>query len=172
MPLPNPCSLLFGPLRWLPPRLHAHSLALLLNRVLAVPLKDGELDFMRGKRVALLVTDLGVGYRLQLGDNGFAALPDGLEDDLRVIGELQTFLLLATQREDADSLFFQRRLRIEGDTVTGLHLKNFIDALGEPPLPAVVHRLLNGLTDLYPRYCRSGTTSVQPDQLNPARPFQ
>jgi hypothetical protein len=37
--------------------------------------------------------------------------------------------LLATRREDPDTLFFNRRLCIEGDTETGLHVKNLLDAL-------------------------------------------
>jgi predicted lipid carrier protein YhbT len=41
-------------------------------------------------------------------------------------------MLLAARREDADTLFFQRRLRMSGDTELGLYLKNFLDAF-EPP---------------------------------------
>ena len=40
-----------------------------------------------------------------------------------------TMLLLATRREDPDTLFFNRRLNIEGDTETGLHVKNLLDSL-------------------------------------------
>ena len=34
-----------------------------------------------------------------------------------------------TRREDPDTLFFNRRLCIEGDTATGVHVKNLLDAL-------------------------------------------
>ncbi|MEW8013567.1 MAG: SCP2 sterol-binding domain-containing protein [Candidatus Sedimenticola endophacoides] len=44
-------------------------------------------------------------------------------------GTLYDFLLLATRREDADTLFFNRRLRLGGDTELGLYVKNFLDAL-------------------------------------------
>jgi predicted lipid carrier protein YhbT len=37
-------------------------------------------------------------------------------------------LLLAARREDADNLFFQRRLCTEGDTEPGLEVKNFLDS--------------------------------------------
>lgn len=44
--------------------------------------------------------------------------------------KLDDFLALALRREDPDSLFFTRRLVVEGDTETGLALKNALDALG------------------------------------------
>ena len=157
MPLPPLCDLVTRPLRWLPRRLHGGGLALLLNRVLAPALADGELDFLHGKTLAITVDDLGIRYGLRLADDGFVAA-DG-DADVRFAASLHTLLLLATQREDADSLFFQRRLRIEGDTATGLHLKNFIDALGEPPLPPALQRALERFTDLHGRHCAGVASS-------------
>ncbi len=90
---------------------------------------------------------------------------------MRFSGDAYTFLLLVTQREDADSLFFQRRLRIEGDTAIGLHLKNFLDALGEPPLPGPARQALERFTDLYARRC-GGASAAQAPQLIPDRPAQ
>jgi predicted lipid carrier protein YhbT len=63
------------------------------------------------------------------------------------------FLMLATRREDPDTLFFSRRLAIEGDTELGLFTKNALDALDLPlpdigalapdrVIPAVITRLL------------------------------
>ena len=51
--------------------------------------------------------------------------------DLRITGRARDFLRLATRLEDADTLFFQRRLKMEGDTELGLYLKNFLDAQEE-----------------------------------------
>jgi predicted lipid carrier protein YhbT len=87
---------------------------------------------------------------------------------VRFSGNADTFLLLATQREDADSLFFQRLLRIEGDTATGLHLKNFLDAFGEPKLPGPARVALERFADLYASRCGS----PQARQLSPGRPAQ
>jgi predicted lipid carrier protein YhbT len=58
------------------------------------------------------------------------------------------FLRLARREVDADTLFFDRRLSIEGDTELGLLLKNQLDALdlkrvlGVPPGP---RRLVSAL---------------------------
>jgi len=172
LPIPKLCRLLTRPLRWLPPRLHTGGLALALNRVLTAPLADGELDFLRGKTVSLEIRDLAVRHRLVLAEGGFGAAPAGTADDVRFSGDLYTFLLLATQREDADSLFFQRLLRIEGDTATGLHLKNFIDALGEPPLPTALRNALERFTDLYARYCAVDGAATRPTRLDPLSPLR
>ncbi|HEX7954152.1 MAG TPA: SCP2 sterol-binding domain-containing protein, partial [Burkholderiales bacterium] len=58
------------------------------------------------------------------------------------------FLRLARREADPDTLFFDRKLLIEGDTELGLLLKNTLDAidlqnvLGTPPGPL---RLLSAL---------------------------
>lgn len=168
---PSLCRVMTRPIRWLPQRLHAGGLALMLNHLLAHALADGELDFLRGRVVSIDVADLGVRFRLTLGGDGFAAAPTAAATDVAFSGDVYTFLLLVTQREDADTLFFQRRLRIQGDTATGLHLKNFLDALGEPPLPGPALRALERFTDLYARHCAQ-TAADQARQLTPGRPAQ
>lgn len=163
---PRLCRLITRPLRWLPHRVHAGGLSLMLNHLLAHALADGELEFLRGKTVAIEVSDLGIRYRMRLDDHGFVAARTADPADVAIRGEAYIFLLLATQREDADSLFFRRLLRIEGDTPTGLHLKNFLDALGEPPLPASARQALERLTDLFARRCGRGV-AFHKRQLNP-----
>lgn len=48
---------------------------------------------------------------------------------MRIAGRLDDLVALARRDEDPDTLFFQRRLMLEGDTATGLLLKNLLDAL-------------------------------------------
>ena len=150
---PSLCNLLTRPLRWLPQGVHAGGLSLMLNHLLAHALTQGDLDFLRDKVIAIEVIDLGILYRLQLGVDGFKTASGSREVDVRFSGYAHTFLVLASQREDADSLFFQRLLRIEGDTATGLHLKNFLDALGDLSLPRPAREALARFTELYGRHC-------------------
>jgi predicted lipid carrier protein YhbT len=170
-PAPAFCRILTRPLRWLPQRAHAGGLSLALNRLLAQPLADGDLDFLRDKVVGLEVSDLGIRFRLARDGRGFVPAADDAPEDVRFSGDVRTLLQLATQREDADTLFFQRRLKIEGDTETGLHLKNFLDAFGEPPLPAALRDGLARFADLYARHCGSAA-EVQARQPSPGRPVQ
>ena len=44
-------------------------------------------------------------------------------------GNLYDFMLLVSREEDADAMFFKRRLKMEGDTELGLYIKNFLDGL-------------------------------------------
>ncbi|BAN68343.1 conserved hypothetical protein [endosymbiont of unidentified scaly snail isolate Monju] len=133
--------------------MHARGLALVVNRLFADALDAGELDFLEGKVLHVEVEDVGLHYRLVMRGGRFAAAAAEAPVDVGFRGELQTFLQLAARREDADTLFFQRRLRIEGDTATGLHLKNFPDAREGALLPPALQYSLERMTDLYGRYC-------------------
>jgi len=55
--------------------------------------------------------------------------------DVCIRGDLKSFVLLAAQKEDPDTLFFQRDLVIEGDTDLGLEVKNLLDSLELDELP-------------------------------------
>jgi len=55
------------------------------------------------------------------------------EPDLIISASACDFLMLALRKEDPDTLFFSRRLCMEGDTELGLLVKNTLDALELPP---------------------------------------
>jgi predicted lipid carrier protein YhbT len=52
------------------------------------------------------------------------------EPDVTIRASLRDYVALALRREDPDTLFFTRRLVIEGETELGLEVKNALDALG------------------------------------------
>jgi predicted lipid carrier protein YhbT len=45
---------------------------------------------------------------------------------------VSAFLQMLTRQEDPDTLFFHRRLAIEGDTELGLLVKNLLDRIELP----------------------------------------
>jgi predicted lipid carrier protein YhbT len=57
--------------------------------------------------------------------------------------------LLATRRVDPDTLFFQRRIRVEGDTELGLGVKNTMDGMDWDDLPAPLRHMLRTLSRLF-----------------------
>lgn len=66
------------------------------------------------------------------------------QEDVSFSGNLNDLVLIAGRKEDPDTLFFQRRLSIEGDTELGLEVKNLmdsvdLDALPKPMLSALMH---------------------------------
>ncbi|MCV5960072.1 SCP2 sterol-binding domain-containing protein, partial [Escherichia coli] len=54
---------------------------------------------------------------------------------------------IAGRKEDPDTLFFQRRLSIEGDTELGLEVKNLMDSVDLEQLPKAMQVALNQLAD-------------------------
>jgi predicted lipid carrier protein YhbT len=50
--------------------------------------------------------------------------------------------MIAARKQDPDTLFFQRRLVIEGDTELGLYVKNLMDAIELEQMPKALRMLL------------------------------
>jgi len=139
-----PAPLAF-PLGLVPERVHSTLLAGILNRVFAPELADGELEFLEGRTLLIEVTDARLRFRLAATDGRLVPGGSGPED-LAIRGSAYDFLLLATRREDPDTLFFNRRLQLGGDTELGLHVKNFLDALELEGRVGPLLKMLEGTT--------------------------
>jgi predicted lipid carrier protein YhbT len=81
------------------------------------------------KRLRLAVLDAGVAFDVAWNGRAFAAVPAQAEPDVVIGATLYDLGLLAARREDPDTLFFSRRLVMEGDTELGLLIKNTLDAI-------------------------------------------
>ncbi|MFC6672016.1 ubiquinone anaerobic biosynthesis accessory factor UbiT [Marinobacterium aestuariivivens] len=90
---------------------------------------------MEEHRIGLDIRDLQL--QLRLGCEGRRlVLHDGKAPvDTWIRGDSAEFLCLAQRREDPDTLFFQRRLLIEGNTELGLGIKNLLDSIDWNELP-------------------------------------
>jgi predicted lipid carrier protein YhbT len=109
--------------------------ARLLERIFGAYRDDGELDFMEGKSLRIRVLDAGIELGLAADAAGFKSLSPERTADLVIEGVAYDFLLLIAGREDPDTLFFQRRLRMSGETALGVHLKNFLASVDLDSLP-------------------------------------
>ena len=105
-----------------------------LNRLFAEPLADGAFDVLRGCWLRLQVRDLNLAWYVTLTDRGLQVAERALAQ-VSISGSWGNFLLLASRKEDPDTLFFRRRLVIEGDTELGLAVKNLLDSLDPDELP-------------------------------------
>lgn len=133
------------PGRCIPYAVQKQVLDIALNQAFREPMQHGELDFLEGSKVRILITDLNVDWLIGVGGGKFTAADRALNDDVRISGESPDFILLATRQADPDTLFFQRRIRIEGDTELGLGVKNTMDSMDWEDLPLPLRRLLQGL---------------------------
>ncbi len=84
---------------------------------------------LEGKRVRIQVTDLPLRLHLLIVSGAVRAASPQTPPHVTLRGRLHDFWRLATRAEDPDTLFFERRLAIEGETETGLAIKNALDAL-------------------------------------------
>ncbi|HRP73657.1 MAG TPA: SCP2 sterol-binding domain-containing protein [Luteimonas sp.] len=139
--------LLPPPMRWapllraLPPRLQQRLLERAMASVLAAPVADGSLDFMDGRTLGIEVTDLGLRWVVALRDGRLRAGDDAPEASVR--GNATDLLLLASRLEDADTLFFQRRLVLTGDVELGLTARNMLERLPWESVPLALRIGLN-----------------------------
>ena len=149
------------PGRLVPYAVQAPVLQAALNSAFRMPLENGELGFLEGRRIRIHVTDARIDWLVGLDAGGFRALERERPEDVSISGTLPDFALLATRRIDHDTLFFQRRIRIEGDTELGLGVKNTIDAMDWDDLPpplAFLLQQLGRLIDHLPPPARSMPT--------------
>ena len=109
--------------------------ARLLDQLLLPRLDAGQRQALSHKVLELELQEPGIRLRLQLGDAGFGLAPRGAPVLLRIRARTPALWRLLRGEEDADRLFFDRALVMEGDTEFGLMLKNTLDAVG-PLLPA------------------------------------
>lgn len=116
-----------------------------LNRAFREPLKAGELEFLEGSKIRIRITDASVDWLIEATPAGFVPVDRGQEEHVVISGELFDFVLLATRQVDPDTLFFQRRIRIEGDTELGLGVKNTMDSMDWDDLPPPLRMFLQGL---------------------------
>jgi predicted lipid carrier protein YhbT len=100
-----------------------------LNLALDRILPREPLEPLTGKRLLLKVTDAGLALRFTLTPRGFRPLFDSRQPDLTISATTRDYLALALREEDPDTLFFSRRLLMEGETDLGLLVKNTLDAV-------------------------------------------
>ena len=123
-------------LQLLPEAPPAHMLALALNTGICLGLVTrSALEPLLGKSVSLEASDLGTRVRVAYDGYRFRSYRGSAPADVTIRSTVSGFLALALRREDADTLFFTRRLVMTGDTEVGLVVKNVLDAIDWPRLP-------------------------------------
>ena len=108
-----------------------------LNLALARHLPADVAGLLQGKRMRVVVRDARLTFDFTWNGQRFAPQPplaDGVAADLTLSASAHDFLLLAQRQQDPDTLFFHRRLSMEGDTELGLVVKNALDAIELPVL--------------------------------------
>lgn len=161
------------PLRIVPAPFQAAMLTMIINHMLSGQLLKDRLCELDDKSVSVHVLDIPWLMHFHIRQGQVWAAPDLAVTDVTISGQLQGFLQLVRGREDPDTLFFQRILNMEGDTETGVYIKNLLDTLDfdweahfdsvlAPPLAMRAKKIHHRITTSFPGGLRKRRNSVVP----------
>lgn len=132
-----------GPFRFLPMHAQLFVAEQVSNRLLEEQILDGDVDFLNDATLRVQVKDMGFDWAVRKKGNRLKFASGCICAETTFSGNSKEFLLLASRREDPDTLFFQRRLSIEGDTELGLQIKNLVDSVDLDEFPTVLNHALH-----------------------------
>ncbi|HDG1689082.1 TPA: SCP2 domain-containing protein [Kluyvera georgiana] len=139
-------SLMSVPVKLTPFALKRQVLQQVLSWQFRQALNDGELDFLEGRWLSIEVRDIGLKWFTSV-ENERLIVSDAAEADVSFSADASDLLMIAARKQDPDTLFFQRRLVIEGDTELGLYVKNLMDAIELEQMPKALRVMLMQLAD-------------------------
>lgn len=109
-----------------PPR---HALVFALNTMLKRELLPADMSLFNGRTFEIDVLDAGIKIHFTANETQFVAENFVGTPDLRLAANGVDFMRMILREEDPDTLFFKRKLQIEGDTELGLITKNLLDSV-------------------------------------------
>lgn len=125
--VPAPLGRLLG---MLPRRPGSQLFVTALNLTLAPHLPIDTCAVLEGRSLRIQVADAGLCFDYTWRSSAFRAVNHGSQaPDLTIRADAWDFHQLIQRGEDPDTLFFSRRLVMEGDTELGLLVKNTLDSL-------------------------------------------
>ena len=155
-------SLMSVPVKLAPFALKRQVLEQVLSWQFRQALAEGELEFLEGRWLSIHVRDIGLLWYTSVVD-GRLVVSQQADADVSFSADASDLLMIAARKQDPDTLFFQRRLVIEGDTELGLYVKNFMDAIELEQMPKALRVMLLQLAD----FVEAGLKSPQkPEQTS------
>ncbi|EOX3714359.1 SCP2 domain-containing protein [Vibrio cholerae] len=143
----NAASILRSPIHLLPQNVQKKALLDAMGLVLREALQDGDFKFLEDKWLKVEVKDMELRWFISYQNDKLVVADKPVAEDVSFSGNLNDLVLIAGRKEDPDTLFFQRRLSIEGDTELGLEVKNLMDSVDLQQLPKALQILLHQLAD-------------------------
>ena len=124
--LPATLASVLGRLPSAPP---CWALVTTLNQLKKRDILPVDMSLLSGRRFEVHILDADMRLRFTADDSCFSVDSTTGEPDLRLAANLADFARMMLREEDPDTLFFNRKLVIEGDTELGLIVKNLLDSV-------------------------------------------
>lgn len=159
--IPTPVSRLLG---LLPKKPGSHLFVTGLNLALAPHLPIDTYAMLEGRLLRIEVADAALRFDYTWRGRAFRAAQHGdRTPDLTIRANAWDFYQLIQRGEDPDTLFFSRRLLMEGDTELGLLVKNTLDSLDMEVLKPA--KVLGNLLAPKALYTRAGAAPTEARRL-------
>jgi predicted lipid carrier protein YhbT len=144
------------PLAIVPFSVKARVLEKLLDLLMAQQIEEGELAFLQQRWVRVDIIDMDLSFDVSFDKQFIVAEQSAAE--VTFSGQTKELVLIAAGKEDPDTLFFQRKLSIEGDTELGLEVKNLLLGIEFDAMPSVMRESLEHLALLFIQLQRQADT--------------
>lgn len=164
----NAANLLKVPAHFMPKPIQNKILLEGLKQVFHEALEDGDFEFLEEKWLQVTINDLDLHWFISFQNDALVVSKNKQTPDVTFAGNLNDLVLIAGRKQDPDTLFFQRRLVIEGDTELGLEVKNLMDSVDFDALPKALNFGLNQLAEFVQKGVYSGSSKNQDTQTNHA----
>ena len=130
-------KLVSKPLGLLPFMVKSQLIERILTLILAQQQQDDELAFLNDRHIGIKVIDLSLSFEVTFDGNCWR-VAEFKTPEVTFSALSSDLLLIAAGKEDPDTLFFQRKLNIEGDTELGLEVKNLLLSVEFDSLPRAI----------------------------------
>lgn len=154
----NTPKLLSLPCQFVPFPVQKKCLTNVINHVFKEAMEEGDLSFLENKWLKVTITDFNLTWFLSF-DQKLIIQKSAPQTDVSFSAVANDLILIAGRKEDPDTLFFQRRLKIEGDTELGLEVKNLLDNIEFDKLSPIVEKIVLHFSD----FVASGLKSINKD---------
>lgn len=114
-----------------------YGLVVTLNQLLKKGILPADMSLLAGRQFEIVIADLGMVINFTADQHKFIASSQQGEPDLRFTANMLDFTKMMLRKEDPDTLFFNRKLQIEGDTELGLIIKNLLDSIDWSTVPVM-----------------------------------
>lgn len=106
-----------------------------LNQLLKKEILLADMSLLAGRYFQIGIEDLGLNLFFTADEKRFILVDQSIPVDLYFGANMADFLKMLLRQEDPDTLFFNRKLKIEGDTELGLIVKNLLDSIDWSTIP-------------------------------------